>query len=91
MTPMDKISHWRSALAALFTLALLAAPSAAQRATNDMTGDEVLVQLDFDDVELAAVIETIAQLTNKNFIYDDRVRGRVTIVSPSQVTVEPRR
>ncbi|MEE2662520.1 MAG: type II secretion system secretin GspD [Myxococcota bacterium] len=85
---MDKISHWRSALAALFTLALLAAPSAAQRATNDMTGDEVLVQLDFDDVELAAVIETIAQLTNKNFIYDDRVRGRVTIVSPSQVTVE---
>ena len=36
----------------------------------------------------AAVIETIARLTNKNFIYDDRVRGRVTIVSPSQVTVD---
>ena len=34
------------------------------------------------------MIETIAKLTNKNFIYDDRVRGRVTIVSPSQVTVE---
>jgi len=50
-------------------------------------GDE-LVQLDFKDVELAVVIETIARITGKNFIYDDRVRGRVTIVSPSEVTVE---
>ncbi|HEM45591.1 MAG TPA: hypothetical protein ENO23_00935, partial [Alphaproteobacteria bacterium] len=50
-------------------------------------GDE-LVQLDFKDVELAVVIETIARITGKNFIYDDRVRGRVTIVSPSEVTAD---
>jgi len=50
-------------------------------------GDE-MVQLDFKDVELAVVIETIARITGKNFIYDDRVRGRVTIVSPSEVTVD---
>ncbi len=47
-----------------------------------------LVQLDFKDVELAVVIETIARITGQNFIYDDRVRGRVTIVSPSEVTVD---
>ncbi len=46
------------------------------------------VQLDFNDVELSVVIDTIARLTNKNFIYDDRVRGRVTIVSPTKITVE---
>ena len=50
-------------------------------------GDE-LVQLDFKDVELAVVIETIARITGRNFIYDDRVRGRVTIVSPSEVSVD---
>ena len=50
-------------------------------------GDE-LVQLDFRDVELAVVIEAIAKITGKNFIYDDRVRGRVTIVSPTEVTAE---
>ena len=50
-------------------------------------GDE-LVQIDFKDVELTVVIETIAQITGKNFIYDDRVRGRVTIVSPSEVSVD---
>jgi general secretion pathway protein D len=46
------------------------------------------VQLDFNDVELSVVIDTIARLTNKNFIYDDRVRGRVTIVSPTKISVE---
>ena len=46
------------------------------------------MQLDFNDVELPVVIDTIARLTGKNFIYDDRVRGRVTIVSPTQITVE---
>ena len=45
--------------------------------------DSDLYALDFNDVELAVVIDTIAKLTNKNFIYDDRVRGRVTIVSPT--------
>jgi len=46
------------------------------------------VQLDFNDVELSVVIDTIARLTQKNFIYDDRVRGRVTIVSPTSITVD---
>ncbi len=49
---------------------------------------EATVQLDFADVELSALIDTIARLTEKNFIYDDRVRGRVTIVSPSPVTID---
>lgn len=45
------------------------------------------VQLDFNDVELPVVIDTIARLTGHNFIYDDRVRGRVTIVSPTRIPV----
>jgi general secretion pathway protein D len=47
-----------------------------------------LYALDFNNVELAVVIDAIAKLTNKNFIYDDRVRGRVTIVSPTPMTIE---
>ena len=47
-----------------------------------------MVQLDFRDVELTVIVDTIAKLTGKNFIYDDRVRGRVTIISPTPVTVE---
>ncbi|MEZ4216695.1 MAG: type II secretion system secretin GspD [Myxococcota bacterium] len=85
--------HLAFAIAAvLLALAAIAPSAGAQRTppareTVEDNGAK-LVQLDFDDVELAAVIEAIAKLTNKNFIYDDRVRGRVTIVSPTQVTVD---
>lgn len=60
--------------------ALPPSPGAAAKADD-------LVQLDFNDVELAVVIDTIARLTGTNFIYDDRVRGRVTIVSPTKIPV----
>jgi general secretion pathway protein D len=52
------------------------------------TAEGEKVQLDFSDVELSAIIDTIARVTGKNFIYDDRVRGKVTIISPSPITVE---
>lgn len=52
------------------------------------TSEGELVQLDFTDVELPVVIDTIARLTGRNYIYDDRVRGRVTIVSPTKITIE---
>jgi general secretion pathway protein D len=54
----------------------------------DVVAENDLVQLDFNDVELSVVIDTIARLTGKNFIYDDRVRGRVTIVSPTRVPID---
>jgi len=62
-----------------------AQPAGAAGAGATVTGDEV--QLDFNDVEISVVIDTIARLTGKNFIYDDRVRGRVTIVSPTKITI----
>ena len=49
---------------------------------------EELIRLDFRDVELPVVIDAVARLTKRNFIYDDRVRGRVTIVSPTAITLD---
>jgi len=48
---------------------------------------EAGVQLDFDNVDLPVVIDTIARLTGKNFIYDENVRGKVTIVSPTRISI----
>lgn len=72
------------ALAAI--LALLGGGAPAARAQSG--GESELVNLDFNDVELNVVIDTISRMTGYNFIYDDRVRGRVTIVSPTEVTVD---
>ena len=73
----------------LAALLLMACPANSQIATGfeDESGED-LVTLDFADVELPVVIDTIARMTGQNFIYDDRVRGRVTIISPTPVPVD---
>jgi len=39
------------------------------------------VTLNFSDADLVAVINSVSQITGKNFIIDPRVKGRVTVVS----------
>jgi len=82
---------WIAGALGLLSLGLaLSGPASAQPAGAPVPGPTATndqVQLDFNDVELSVVIDTIARLTGKNFIYDDRVRGRVTIVSPTKITV----
>ena len=80
---------WRLGL--VLALAMIGGDVPAQEAPTGQPGiviEDDKVQLDFNDVELSVVIDTIARLTNKNFIYDDRVRGRVTIVSPTSITLD---
>jgi general secretion pathway protein D len=74
---------------ALIVATLGVHPAMAQpRAPAPAGTDDELVSLDFNDVELPVVVDTISRMTGFNFIYDDRVRGRVTIVSPTMVTVD---
>jgi general secretion pathway protein D len=55
---------------------------------QSQAGGEGRVTLDFRDVELADLIQTISELTGVNFLYDDTVRGKVTIVSPESMTLD---
>ena len=52
---------------------------------DDDTGK---VRIDFNDAEITVIIDAISKLSGKNFIYDDRVRGKVTIISPMPVSVQ---
>jgi general secretion pathway protein D len=45
------------------------------------------VTLDFKDIELADLIQTVSEMTGKNFIYDDTVKGKVSIISPTQMSM----
>src|SRR3989337_1511971 len=42
---------------------------------------EEKITLNFVDVELPTVIKFISEMTGKNFIYDERIRGKITIES----------
>src|SRR5205085_5206495 len=55
--------------------------SAAARAA-----DEATIALNFQDVELPVLAKFISEVTGRNFIVDDRVRGKVTIISPTRIT-----
>ncbi len=66
-------------------LLLVSQPLAAQK---DKAAGELEVTLDFQNVELIDMIGTISELTGKNFVYDEAVRGKVSIVSPKPVSVD---
>lgn len=54
---------------------------------NNENFPETIESFDFPNVEIADLIKTIGELTGKNFIIDPGVRGKITIVAPSKITV----
>jgi len=46
------------------------------------------VTIDFDNVDILLFVKFISEVTGKNFIIDEKVKGKVTIVSPTKISVE---
>lgn len=46
------------------------------------------VVFNFVDVDLPAVTKFISDITKKNFIFDERVKGKITIIAPSKLSVD---
>lgn len=76
------------AISLLVTLLAIgpAGPSGFAQTTLPRAGG--VVSLDFHDVDIQDVVKAISEITGKNFILDDRARGKVTIISPSPVSIE---
>jgi len=48
----------------------------------------VYLSMDFTDVDLPVLIKFISEQTKKNFIFDDRVQGKITIISPRRISMD---
>jgi general secretion pathway protein D len=46
------------------------------------------VTIDFDNVDIALFIKFISEITGKNFVIDSNVKGKITIISPTKITIE---
>ncbi len=46
------------------------------------------VTIDFDNVDISLFIKFISELTGKNFIVDKAIRGNVTIISPTKISID---
>ena len=56
-------------------------------APNKNSADR-FVTIDFNNVDISVFIKFISELTDKNFVVDNRVKGNVTIISPAKISLQ---
>jgi general secretion pathway protein D len=64
--------------------------SLADAAIEDITNEnypDMIESFDYPNADVADLVRAISELTGKNFIVDPQVRGKITIIAPSRLTV----
>lgn len=57
---------------------------------EDITNEnfpETIESFDFPNADINDIVKAISELTGKNFIVDQGVRGKITIIAPTKITV----
>jgi len=78
----------------LISFVLTSISSATENSANGNRNEkyadksEQLVSIDFNNVDMNIFIKFISELTGKNFVIDQRVKGAVNIISPSKISAE---
>ena len=80
-------SMWLLTLVMLFGLTAMGEAQTESR-TGPKGQAKKTISMDFDQVDIKVFIKFISELTGKNFVVDDKVRGKVTVLSPSKISVE---
>jgi general secretion pathway protein D len=79
-------------LAIILTIHLFWVASGRAQATQSTPEEESgssdqFVSIDFNNVDINVFIKFMSELTGTNFVVDQRVKGRVTIISPSKISL----
>jgi general secretion pathway protein D len=90
------VKHVLVSLASLLIIALTVSVSPAQttqQADSDSAAGkaknaEQFVSIDFNNVDINVFIKFMSELTGTNFVVDQRVKGKVTIISPSKISLD---
>ena len=56
------------------------------RAEDPPPQDQNLITMNFQDVDIPVLAKFISEITGKNFVVDESVRGKVSVISPTKVT-----
>jgi general secretion pathway protein D len=68
---------------------LLSAPTGTSSGQADLqrikAGDNY-VTLNFTNIDIAALVKVMSALTRRNFVLDERVAGKVTLMTPTKIT-----
>ena len=73
----------------LITLIFISFTTASSFASNNQkTTNDKNISFDFDGVDIKVFIKFISELTGKNFIVDEKVKGKVTVISPTKISTK---
>ena len=71
-------------------IAPMPAPAPTVSAPHPISAPKVssdnYVALNFTNVDISALVKVMSELTRRNFILDERVTGKVTIMTPTRIT-----
>jgi general secretion pathway protein D len=76
------------ALCAILFVAALASRGTALDSDSGGLPPQNQITMNFQNVDIPVLAKFISEITGRNFIIDESVRGKVTIISPSKVTPE---
>ena len=71
-----------------FCLAKSSVAQEAKPASDSAASSDQFVSIDFNDVDINVFIKFMSELTGTNFVVDQRVKGKVTIISPSKISLK---
>ncbi len=63
-------------------------PSAFPAPAAVSSPKESFISIDFNDVDIEVFIKFISELTGRNFIIDRRVKGNISVISPTRISVD---
>ncbi|MGD0116709.1 MAG: type II secretion system secretin GspD, partial [Candidatus Binatus sp.] len=76
------------AIAAAVLLGAVSFNTSARAEDSDGLPPQNTITMNFQNVDIPVLAKFISEITGRNFIIDESVRGKVTIISPSKVTPE---
>src|SRR3989338_7435218 len=56
--------------------------------TQEISKKDNKITINLVDVDISTLVKFISELTDKNFIYDDRLKGKITVIAPSRLSVD---
>ncbi|PIS38208.1 MAG: type II secretion system protein GspD [Nitrospirae bacterium CG_4_9_14_3_um_filter_53_35] len=65
-----------------------AVPAVPPQGSSPMPRKDELITMNFEDADIRVLIKFISELVHKNFLIDEAVKGKVTVVSPEKITVD---
>lgn len=72
---------------ALFALAtIISSAAVAAQASKGNAKKAEMITINFVDVEISSMVRIMSDITGKSFIYDEGLKGKVTIVAPTKLT-----